>query len=80
MVFRTAPYGVLGRHAWRGRVAFEVDDIDVATRSGWSVVATGQGELVEDPDELAAAPRLPRPAAVGARARGCSTCGWRGPA
>ena len=26
----------------------------MATKSGWSVVATGQGELVEDADELAA--------------------------
>ena len=54
VVFRTAPYGVLGRHAWHGRIAFEVDEFDVATRSGWSVVAAGQGELVEDADELAA--------------------------
>ena len=53
IVFRTAPYGVLGRHAWRGRIAFEIDHADVATRSGWSVVATGPGELVEDADELA---------------------------
>ena len=54
IVFRTAPYGVLGRHAWHGRIAFEIDDSDTATKSGWSVLATGQGELVEDADELAA--------------------------
>ena len=40
VVFRTAPYGVLGRHAWHGRIAFEVDDVDVASRSGWSVSFT----------------------------------------
>ena len=53
VVFRTAPYGVLGRHAWNGRVAFEVDHVDPATTSGWSVVASGPGELVEDRDDLA---------------------------
>jgi nitroimidazol reductase NimA-like FMN-containing flavoprotein (pyridoxamine 5'-phosphate oxidase superfamily) len=53
LVFRTAPYGVLGRHAWRDRIAVEVDAYDVATRSGWSVVAKGHGELVDDPEELA---------------------------
>ncbi len=69
VVFRTAPYGVLGRHAWHGRLAFEVDEIDVASRSGWSVVATGPGELVEDPDELAElrAFRDPHPWAPGSR-------------
>ena len=54
IVFRTAPYGVLGRHAWHDRIAFEIDDTDVPTKSGWSVLATGQGELVEDAGELAA--------------------------
>jgi uncharacterized protein len=53
VVFRTAPYGVLGRHSWNGRIAFEVDDLDPDTRSGWSVVATGSGQLVEDHQELA---------------------------
>jgi nitroimidazol reductase NimA-like FMN-containing flavoprotein (pyridoxamine 5'-phosphate oxidase superfamily) len=53
VVFRTAPYGVLGRHAWQERIAFEVDHVDVPGRAGWSVVATGRGVLVEDPDELA---------------------------
>ena len=69
VVFRTAPYGVLGRHAWQGRIAFEVDEIEVATRSGWSLVATGRGELVEDADELSAlvAFHNPQPWAPGSR-------------
>ncbi len=54
IVFRTAPYGVLGRHAWHARIAFEIDDTDVETKSGWSVLATGPGELIEDPVALAA--------------------------
>jgi uncharacterized protein len=53
VVFRTTPYGVLGRHAWHGRLAFQIDHIDPATRSGWSVLATGHAEMVDDPEELA---------------------------
>jgi len=34
-------------------VAFEVDDISVVDRSGWSVVVTGRVELVDDEDEVA---------------------------
>jgi len=69
VVFRTAPYGVLGRHAWNGRVAFEVDHIDTATRSGWSVLATGTGGLVEDAEQLALirAFHNPQPWAPGSR-------------
>jgi len=29
-------------------VSFEVDDIDSASRSGWSVVVKGRAELVDD--------------------------------
>ncbi|GGZ05553.1 hypothetical protein GCM10010365_25970 [Streptomyces poonensis] len=34
-------------------VAYEADDIDPATRLGWSVVVTGYARLVTDPRELA---------------------------
>lgn len=53
IVFRTTPYSVLGTHAWTTPLGFEVDHLDPDTRSGWSVVATGRGALIEDPDELA---------------------------
>ena len=33
-------------------VAFEVDQLDARTRSGWSVVALGVAELVTDPAEI----------------------------
>jgi len=33
-------------------VAYEADDIDPATRAGWSVVATGRGYTITDPDEV----------------------------
>lgn len=52
IVFRTAPYSVLGTYAWAGDIAFEVDHIDVERHEGWSVVALGRGEMVEDLDEL----------------------------
>jgi nitroimidazol reductase NimA-like FMN-containing flavoprotein (pyridoxamine 5'-phosphate oxidase superfamily) len=69
LVFRTAPYGVLGQHAWNGRIAFEVDHVDGETRSGWSVLATGPGELVQDAEELSLvrAFRNPQPWAPGSR-------------
>ncbi|MGJ5829816.1 pyridoxamine 5'-phosphate oxidase family protein [Streptomyces ossamyceticus] len=34
-------------------VAFEVDEFDAATRSGWSVVVTGRATTVTDPTEQA---------------------------
>ena len=40
-------------------VAFEVDEIDAATQTGWSVVATGVAREVTDPVGLAAARALP---------------------
>jgi uncharacterized protein len=69
VVFRTAPYGVLGQHTWRGPVAFEVDEVDRESRVGWSVVATGHANLVEDPAEIALirAFRDPQPWAEGSR-------------
>jgi len=40
-------------------VAFEVDAIDPATETGWSVVVTGMAEEVVDPDDLAATQAVP---------------------
>lgn len=34
------------------RFAFEIDDWDAEAGSGWSVVAHGSGEVVNDPDEI----------------------------
>jgi len=48
IVFRTAPGSRLSVAA-RGRiVAFEVDDYQLADRSGWSVLVVGRAELVDD--------------------------------
>ncbi|WP_019065365.1 pyridoxamine 5'-phosphate oxidase family protein [Streptomyces prunicolor] len=44
---------LLGRAARSEVVAYEADDLDPATRTGWSVVVTGAAGPVTDPGELA---------------------------
>ena len=46
LVFRTAPYTLLGKHAWNSRIAFQIDHVDTETKSGWSVLATGSGAMI----------------------------------
>lgn len=49
-------------------VAFEADEVDAHSRTGWSFTAVGRAEMVTDPDDLAALARLPlRPWAPGGR-------------
>ena len=52
IVFRTLPYGVIANHAHDADVAFEVDDLDDATQSGWSVLAVGRCSRISDPTEV----------------------------
>ncbi|GAA4562817.1 pyridoxamine 5'-phosphate oxidase family protein [Planotetraspora kaengkrachanensis] len=40
-------------------VAFETDEYDVETRTGWSVTAVGRSRTAHEPDEAAALARLP---------------------
>lgn len=47
---------IAGRHEI---VAFEVDEIDDSTGTGWSVVVTGRARAVTDPDEIERAGKLP---------------------
>lgn len=61
VVFRTTPYSILGMHAWNSQMAFEVDHIDPEHRTGWSVVATGRGTVVEDDVELRRIQSGPQP-------------------
>lgn len=53
IVIRTGRRSRLATHAPGNIVAFEVDDIAIASRSGWTVVVTGRVELVDDPAEVA---------------------------
>jgi nitroimidazol reductase NimA-like FMN-containing flavoprotein (pyridoxamine 5'-phosphate oxidase superfamily) len=53
--FRTSPYSALGSECAGQRLAIEIDHIEAATLSGWSVVVSGVGELVsatEVPDTM----------------------------
>ena len=69
VVFRTMPYSVLGTYGCNTRLAFEVDHIDYEHQRGWSVVATGRGAMVEDPNEMTEIQAVwnPRPWADGSR-------------
>ena len=53
VVIRTGRRSRLATHAAGHVIAFEVDDIDAGSRSGWSVVLTGFLQLVEEPAEVA---------------------------
>ena len=69
IIFRTSPYGVVASHDWRSFIAFEVDYVDYAQQRGWSVLAVGPAERVEDAEELDLIKRTwdPRPWASGSR-------------
>jgi nitroimidazol reductase NimA-like FMN-containing flavoprotein (pyridoxamine 5'-phosphate oxidase superfamily) len=69
VVFRTAAGGVLAASDWELPMAFEVDHVDYSELAGWSVVAVGCCERVEDPEALARIKRTwdPRPWASGDR-------------
>jgi nitroimidazol reductase NimA-like FMN-containing flavoprotein (pyridoxamine 5'-phosphate oxidase superfamily) len=58
VVFRTDPGAKLGGLVRSPAVCFEVDGVDPATATGWSVLVKGRAEEVKDPDELRAARRL----------------------
>jgi nitroimidazol reductase NimA-like FMN-containing flavoprotein (pyridoxamine 5'-phosphate oxidase superfamily) len=53
IVFRTAPGSKMSAAAEGAVIAFEVDDYQLADRSGWSVLAVGTAQVIDDP-ELAA--------------------------
>jgi nitroimidazol reductase NimA-like FMN-containing flavoprotein (pyridoxamine 5'-phosphate oxidase superfamily) len=48
IVFRTAPGSKMSAAAEGAVVAFEVDDYELADRSGWSVLAVGRAEVIHD--------------------------------
>ena len=67
--FRTAAGSALGDAMRNTRVAFEIDDIDEVLQSGWSVVAVGEADLVDDEDLLVElwGDQGPKPWAIGLR-------------
>jgi nitroimidazol reductase NimA-like FMN-containing flavoprotein (pyridoxamine 5'-phosphate oxidase superfamily) len=50
ILFRTAPGSRMSAATEGAVVCFEVDDYQLADRSGWSVLAVGPAELIDDPD------------------------------
>jgi nitroimidazol reductase NimA-like FMN-containing flavoprotein (pyridoxamine 5'-phosphate oxidase superfamily) len=50
VVIRSLDGGKLGAAIFERPVAFEVDDLDFSTRTGWSVVVRGRAEIVEPED------------------------------
>lgn len=67
VVFRVAPYSSIGRFAPGREAAFEVDEVDDVTRSGWSVLLRGTVRVVH-PDEIPDLAEEPVPWAAGMRA------------
>jgi uncharacterized protein len=51
-VIRTADGSKMAAASQQRSVAMEVDDIDLRRRTGWSVIAQGHLELVEDEAEI----------------------------
>ncbi|WP_037864345.1 pyridoxamine 5'-phosphate oxidase family protein [Streptomyces sp. NRRL S-340] len=51
VLLRTAAASELARAIDGAVVAFEADEVDAATRSGWSVVVTGSASVMSDPAE-----------------------------
>lgn len=58
IVLRTAPESLIARATNGAVVAFEVDDIDPVSRSGWSVVVTGVARPVREEGERLRAAQL----------------------
>ena len=50
VLFRTSPHNSLGRHLEGANVAFEVDDFDDYTQSGWSILVRGVASYVPPGD------------------------------
>ncbi len=68
IAFRTAPGGALARLTEATEIAFEVDDFDLETGTGWAVLVRGVARGVSDAEERAAwQTRLPEPWAPGPR-------------
>jgi nitroimidazol reductase NimA-like FMN-containing flavoprotein (pyridoxamine 5'-phosphate oxidase superfamily) len=59
VLFRTDEGTKLDVAVRRGRVAFQIDGVNEATRTGWSVLVRGEAKEVTDPDELVLVRRLP---------------------
>ena len=67
VLFRTSPANTIGRHLDSATVAFEVDDFDDYTQSGWSVLVRGIATFVPYDERARDHAPLPYPWADGSR-------------
>jgi uncharacterized protein len=65
VLFRTSPDSNFARHLGSAPVAFEVDEIDEYTQSGWSVLIRGQASFTEQPGLTDDTAERPVPWALG---------------
>lgn len=66
IIFRTEGGTKMELAVTNAVVAFEIDEIDVATRSGWSVLAVGEAYQVSNPERLSSLQAsIPPPWAAG---------------
>ena len=69
VVFRTDEGSKLDAACRGSRVAFEIDGVDAATRTGWSVLVRGEAIEITSPDEVRRLGDIaPAPWAPGAKA------------
>lgn len=61
ILFRTSPDAALADLRGGQPVAFEIDELDATTRTGWSVLVQGQARAVEDPELLSRLRLQPQP-------------------
>lgn len=52
VMFRTSPFGVISELTRRTLAVFEVDDLDAAGHSGWTVLGRGYAQAVAAPASL----------------------------
>ena len=58
-MFRTVAGTTLAAAVQDAVVAFEIDDIDPWSTTGWSIVVVGHARELTSPDQIARAERLP---------------------
>lgn len=69
IIFRTTPFSVLATYGRNAKLAFEVDHVRDEQQVGWSVVARGRADVVNDAEEISRIRKVcaPAPWADGSR-------------
>jgi uncharacterized protein len=67
VLFRTSPSSPMAAHVRNGNVAFQVDEVNEDTASGWSVLLRGTATFENPTSTVATDPPRPGPWAEGSR-------------